>query len=92
MFSRQSSPRLRGAQLLADALPVLVRKGAKDLAEGIPVRLADIGPLAFIHERQEEHGDVLGRLVGDDPIAARLALASEPDLTRPTRAGNDVPN
>ncbi|WP_457094445.1 hypothetical protein [Microvirga sp. P5_D2] len=46
---KKSSLRIRSAQVLTDALPVLVRKAAEDLAKGVPVRLADVGPLTSIH-------------------------------------------
>jgi hypothetical protein len=54
--------------------------------------LADVGPLAFVDQCQEEHRHVLGGVVGDDPIPTGLALASEPDLSGATRAGDDVPD
>jgi hypothetical protein len=51
--------------------------------------LADVGPWAFVDQCQEEHRHVLGSVVDNDPIPARLALASatEPDLSGATRAG-----
>ena len=55
--------------------------------------MADVGPLAFVDQCQEEHRHVLGSVGGDDPIPARLALAptSEPDLSGTTCAWDDVP-
>ena len=62
------------------------------MAQGIPVRLADVRSLTLIDQRQEEHGHIAGRKIGNDPITTRLAsaLAAEADLAGASRAGNDV--